>query len=97
LANTLVVQGVAAGGVNKSVNGTTSPGSNYSPFTIGPNDTASLSGSNSVGGAMANESAHTHSIDVPAFTGASGNGGFANTAFSILPLYVAAVYVMRVK
>ena len=34
------------------------------------------------GGVSAN---HTHSVDLPNFTGSSGNGGFANTALDITP------------
>lgn len=36
-----------------------------------------------------NESAHTHSVDLPNFTGNSGNGGFANTALDTTPAHAA--------
>lgn len=38
------------------------------------------------------DGAHTHTI-----SGSTGNGGFTNTAFSILPLYVDVFYIMRIK
>lgn len=41
------------------------------------------------------DGAHNHAIDVPAFTGASGNGGFANTAIDSTP-YVAVNYIIKV-
>lgn len=36
-----------------------------------------------------NANTHIHNIDVPAFAGNSGNGGFANTAMDVTPKYLA--------
>jgi len=56
-------------------------------------------GISSIGGSTASTSpAHTHST--PALTlgsTQSGSGGFANTAFNIIPKYLTATYVMRVR
>ena len=45
------------------------------------------SGNNSVG--------HTHAVDVPAYTGSSGNGGFANTAIDMKPSYYSMLYIRK--
>lgn len=56
-----------------------------------------------VGSTAEDSPAHTHSIDVPNTTTNSqsasntGDGGFANTAITIVPLYLKVQYVMRVK
>lgn len=42
-----------------------------------------------------NESAHTHSIDVPNFTGNSGNGGFANTAMTTRPRHLGVNVMIK--
>lgn len=39
---------------------------------------------------------HTHSVDLPNFTGTSGSAG-SGTAFNIEPAYLNVVYLMRVK
>lgn len=39
---------------------------------------------------------HVHSVTVPAFSGSTGSVG-SGSAFSILPKYVTAVYIIRVK
>jgi hypothetical protein len=48
-------------------------------------------------GSIDNESAHTHSIDVPALTGSSGNYGTASpTAVDIIPPYLSLNYIIKV-
>ena len=44
-------------------------------------------------------SAHTHKVIIPssAFAGATADGGFANSAVNILPSYLKAIYIMKVK
>jgi microcystin-dependent protein len=38
---------------------------------------------------------HTHSVDLPNFTGASGNGGFANTALTTTPAHAAFNVIIK--
>ena len=42
---------------------------------------------------------HQHPISIPssAFAGATADGGFANSAVNILPSYLKAIYIMKVK
>lgn len=49
-----------------------------------------------ISGTTGSESAHTHSIDVPSFTGTSGIAG-SDTAFENRPAYITAEYIMRIK
>ncbi len=49
----------------------------------------------STGISVQTNSSHSHTVDVPNFTGTSGNTGSA-TAFDIRPKYFNVVYVMRV-
>jgi microcystin-dependent protein len=39
--------------------------------------------------------AHNHSIDVPNFTGSSGNGGFANTAIDIMNPFLGLNFIIK--
>lgn len=57
--------------------------------------TTRTSDSQTTGISTQNESAHTHSIDVPAFTGASGNGGFAGTALDTTPKHLAVNLMIK--
>ena len=40
---------------------------------------------------------HTHSLNLPNFTGTSGNGGFANTPINNEPKNISVVWVIRIK
>ena len=42
-----------------------------------------------------NESAHTHAVDLPNFTGTSGNGGFANTAMTTRPRHLGVNVMIK--
>jgi microcystin-dependent protein len=39
--------------------------------------------------------AHNHSIDVPAFTGNSGDGGFVNTAIAVMNPFLALNFIIK--
>jgi microcystin-dependent protein len=47
------------------------------------------------GGGTSYAGAHNHTIDVPNFTGSTGNGGFANTAMSIMQPTMVMNYIIK--
>lgn len=62
-----------------------------------PERTSSMSTANTTQFNTGNASGdHTHSVDLPNFTGTSGSTG-SGTAFSILPTYITTVYLIRVR
>lgn len=84
-ASKLVVQAVTAGGTNKAVQTTTIPGSDLSSVTdASSNQTVTISGGSY---------SLTGSNSVAGTSGSSGSGN----SFSIVPLYLNAFYIMRVK
>ena len=59
--------------------------------------TSSGASATALTGSISDESLHTHSIDVPAFTGTSGNYGTASpTAVDIIPPYLSLNYIIKV-
>ena len=40
---------------------------------------------------------HTHSLNLPNFTGTSGNGGFSNTPINNEPKKLSVVWIIRLK
>lgn len=67
-------------------------GSGGEGMTFGP----SYSGPNQYNPNTSTAGAHTHTVDLPNFTGTSGSTG-SGTAFDIRPKYFNVVYVMRVS
>ena len=65
------------------------PGSGASDGDNGPYFTGNTTAS----------SPHTHKVVIPsiAFAGATADGGFPNSAVNILPSYLKAIYIMKVK
>jgi microcystin-dependent protein len=60
--------------------------------------TSSGASATALTGSIDNESAHTHLIDVPAFTGTSGNYGTASpTAIDIIPPYLSLNYIIKAQ
>lgn len=53
-----------------------------------------------IGGSGVNSSfqdtSHTHSFNMPAYSGSSGNAG-SGTSFSIVPVFLNTVYIIRIK
>jgi len=85
-ADTLVVQGVTTGGTNLAVQTVTAPFTELKATTAGPSATATVTisgGSYSLTGSNA----------VANTSGSTGSGN----SFSIVPLYLSAFYIMRVK
>lgn len=46
-------------------------------------------------GAMSTNSTHSHTVDLPSFTGNSGNGGFANTAMTTRPRHLGVNVMIK--
>jgi hypothetical protein len=66
-------------------------GSGGTGFTVGP----TYNGGNRFNPNTSTAGAHTHTVDLPNFTGTSGSTG-TGSAFDIRPKYFNVVYVMRV-
>ena len=65
-------------------------GTDLSAFNVGS------TGSSTTGlSVTSTNSGHTHTIDVPNFTGSSGNGGFANTAMTITNAHLAINFQIK--
>ena len=85
--DTAFVQQKGYDGTNKAVSVS---GTDLSAFNVGS------TGSSTTGlSVTSTNSGHTHTIDVPNFTGSSGNGGFANTAMTITNAHLAINFQIK--
>jgi microcystin-dependent protein len=74
-------------------------GFDFSSVTTTLTNLSSYTGANTVGQTTGvtvnNESAHTHPVDLPNFTGTSGNGSGTATAFSVVNPYRVVNYIIK--
>lgn len=91
--------GTDVGGTNRRRHAVGVNSNNPTTDSVGVGNTFESPGTDSVGqgntGQGGADASHTHDLNLPNFTGSSGDGGFAGTAITNLQPYIALSYIIK--